>query len=447
MADRPVLRKVPDVELLKTGEWPLATGTCSFTTEDLAAAVRAAQSPSVARPVIKLGHDDPRFSGEPAVGFVDNLRLSQDGSTLVGDLCGVPGWLADIMPSAYPRRSIEGQFNYRDQAGTVHPFALTGLALLGVTPPAVGTLATLRDVAALYQVEASTGPGGPEKGIRTMPEATVAAAASVEDIRRDFYEQGPGKETFWWIEEMFLAPSEVIAMDDETGELKKIPFTVAEDESITWGEAKDVKREYVEASARTPDAVWASREESAALGEPETPAAPGDTTTDEGKDTMEFTEDQAAKLTAALGLGDDATAADIVTAVEKLAADNTTDETKANKENADLADEAIVAAAKKRGFNLVSASSFDTMQKQLAELQDDKRHRIVEDAIAAGKFMPSARNAAIEQMRAGLLTEETIAAMSPIVTVAGAEVGHGHSEENNEPEDIRDTDVYKNWTV
>ena len=87
------------------------------------------------------------------------------------------------------------------------------------------------------------------------------------------------------------------------------------------------------------------------------------------------------------------------------------------------------------------------MQKQLAELQDDKRHRIVEDAIAAGKFMPSARDAALEQMRAGLLTEETIAAMSPIVTVAGAEVGHGHSEENNEPEDIRDTDVYKNWTV
>lgn len=445
MADRPVLRKVPDVELLKTGEWPLATGTCTFTTEDLAAAVRAAQSPSVARPVIKLGHDDPRFSGEPAVGFVDNLRLSQDGSTLVGDLCGVPGWLADIMPSAYPRRSIEGQFNYRDQAGTVHEFALTGLALLGVIPPAVGTLATLRDVAALYQVEASTGPGGPEKGIRTMPEATVAAAASVEDIRRDFYEQGPGKETFWWIEEMFLAPSEVIAMDDETGALKKIPFTVADDESITWGEPKDVKREYVEASARTPDAAWASREESAALGEPETPAAPGETPTETAKDTMEFTEDQAAKLTAALGLGDDATAADIVTAVEKLAADSTTEETKANQADAEVTDETIVAAAKKRGFNLVSASSFDTMQKQLTELQDDQRRRIVDDAIAAGKFMPSARAAAIEQMRAGLLTEETIAAMSPIVTVAGSEVGHGHGEDTTDPDDVRETDVYKNW--
>lgn len=441
MTDRPLLRKVPDVELLKTGEWPLATGTCTFTTEDLAAAVRAAQAPSVSRPVIKLGHDDPRFSGEPAVGFVDNLRLSDDGSTLVGDLCGVPGWLADIMPSAYPRRSIEGQFNYRDQAGTVHPFALTGLALLGVTPPAVGTLSSLRDVAALYQVEASTGPGGPEKGIRTMPEATVAAAASVEDIRRDFYEQGPGKDTFWWIEEMFLAPSEVVAMDDDTGELKKIPFTVADDESITWGEPKTVKREYVEASARTPDATWASREESAALDEPETP----EETPDHGKETMEFTEDQAAKLTEALGLTADATAADIVTAVEKLAA-APVEETKANK-NQDVSADTIAAAAKAHGLNVVAKSTFDNMQKQLTELQDDKRRRVVSDAIAAGKLMPSARDAAIEQMRAGLLTEETIAAMSPIVTVAGSEVGHGHDTESTDPDDVRETDAYKNWKL
>lgn len=272
-----------------------------------------------------------------------------------------------------------------------------------------------------------------------MPEATVAAAASVEDIRRDFYENGPGKDTFWWIEEMYLAPSEVIAMDDETGDLKKIPFTVAEDESITWGEAKDVKREYVEASARTPDAVWASRAESTTLPDPD------EHTTDTGEENMEFTEDQVAKIADALGLEATATADDIVSAVEKLAANTT--EAKATTATNDMSEETLLAAAKKRGLNVVAASSFEAMQKQLEELQDDKRQRIVGEAIAAGKFMPSARDAALEQMRAGLLTEETIAAMSPIVTVAGAEVGHGHSEENNEPEDIRDTDVYKNWTV
>lgn len=440
MTDRPVLRKIPDVELLKTGEWPLSTGTWTFTAEDLAAAVRAAQSPSVSRPVIKLGHNDPRFDGEPAVGFVDNLRLSEDGSTLVGDLCGVPGWLADIMPSAYPRRSIEGQFNYRDQAGTVHDFALTGLALLGVTPPAVGTLSTLRDVAALYQVEASTGPGGPEKGIRTMPEATIRAAASVEDIRRDFYDNGPGKDSFWWIEEMFLEPAEVIAMDDETGDLKKIAFTVTENESIEWGEPSDVKREYVAASARTPDATWASREESAALPDPDDP---GDTSTDQGEENMEFTEDQVTKLTAALELTENATADDIVAAVEKLAADAET--TDVDAKNNDITSDQIKAAAHKRGLDVVEQKTFAAMQKQINELQDDKRHRIVREAVKAGKFMPSAHDTVVEQMRAGLLTEENIAAMAPIVSVAGSEMGHGHTDENREPEDVRETDVYKNW--
>lgn len=274
-----------------------------------------------------------------------------------------------------------------------------------------------------------------------MPEATVAAAASVEDIRRDFYEQGPGKDTFWWIEEMFLAPSEVIAMDDETGALKKVPFTIGEDESIDWGEAKDVKREYVEASARTPDAKWASREESSDLADPDTPGE----TTDQGKETMEFTEDQAAELTEALGLAADATAADIVTAVEKLAA-APVEETKANKDQ-DISADTITAAAKAHGLNVVAKSTFDDMQKQLTELQDAKRRRVVSDAIAAGKLMPSARDAALEQMRAGLLTEETIAAMSPIVTVAGSEVGHGHDTESTDPDDVRETDAYKNWKL
>lgn len=440
MADRPVLRKVPDVELLKTGEWPLATGTCTFTTEDLAAAVHAAQSPSVTRPVVKLGHTDPRFDGEPAVGFVDNIRLSQDGSTLMGDLCGIPGWLADIMPSAYPRRSIEGAFNYRDQAGTIHPFALTGLALLGVTPPAVGTLSSLRDVAALYQVEASTGPGGPEKGIRTMPEATIRAAASVEDIRRDFYENGPGKDTFWWIEEMFLEPQEVVAMDDDTGELKKIPFSIAEDESISWGEARNVKREYVAASALTPDATWASREESVALAEEDTPP---ETTPDEGKELMEFTADQAAALIAALGLATDATADDIVAAVENLAGNTTA----AKADDPEITEEKIAAAAAKNDLALVPKANLDAMQAEISKLQDRERRTIVDAAIAAGKFMPSSREAVLEQMRAGLLTEETVNAMTPIVTMAGAEVGHGRGEDTTESDDVRDSDVYKNWKL
>ncbi|MEJ6013809.1 hypothetical protein WG936_08170 [Corynebacterium sp. H127] len=428
--DRPILRDVPDVELLKVGQWPLSTGTVEFTTEDLAAAVRASQSPAVSRPVIKLGHCDPRFDAEPAVGFVDNLRLSSDGTTLVGDLRGVPAWLADIMPSAYPRRSIEGAFSYRDQSGVIHSFALTGLALLGVTPPAVGTLSSLRDVAALYEVNAKAGRDGPAEGIRIMPEI-VQAAASVEDVRRHFYEAGPGAKSFMWIEEMFLDPSEVIVMDEEDGQLYRIPFTVAEDGAVSWGEQEAVKREYVAASARTPDAVWGSAEESRDVAGEESPP-----TKTKEQPPMEFTEDQVNSLIAALGLNDSATADDVVKAVEKIAADVQKTDTEAATD--------IAAAVKQRGLRLVEASAWKSAQDRLAALEHEGNVRLVDDAVAAGKFMPASRAAVLKQVEAGLIDKDTIDAMEPIVTMAGAERGHA-GDSNNDSTDVRDSDVYKNW--
>src|SRR5262249_52019816 len=99
-------------------------------------------------PVIKLGHVDPRFDGQPAIGQVKNLRLSPDGDRLIGDLTGMPGWLAEVAASAYPNRSIENVWDHQCQVGHRHPFAVTGLALLGVAPPAV---AGLNDIRSLFQ--------------------------------------------------------------------------------------------------------------------------------------------------------------------------------------------------------------------------------------------------------------------------------------------------------
>jgi hypothetical protein len=82
----------------------------------------------------------------------------------------VPEWLGEVMASAYPNRSIEGYRDYQCQQGHTHPFAITGLALLGVTPPGVGTLSSLEDIAALYDVAAAQGPGGSgEKWRISMP--------------------------------------------------------------------------------------------------------------------------------------------------------------------------------------------------------------------------------------------------------------------------------------
>src|SRR5690349_3336204 len=110
---------------MQTGTWAAMTGVHTFTTDDLFAAVGALDCPAVRRPILKLGHVDPRFDGEPAVGWIDNLTVTDGGMTLLGDYVGMPGWLGDVIASAYPDRSIEGCWGFVCQIGHTHPFVLT----------------------------------------------------------------------------------------------------------------------------------------------------------------------------------------------------------------------------------------------------------------------------------------------------------------------------------
>jgi hypothetical protein len=142
---------IRDVELVRAGTWPASTGPVTITTADLRAMMAAAADPEVDRAALKIGHVDPRFDGEPALGWVENLRL--EGDRLVGDLVEVPEMLAELMPRAFRRRSVEIAWRVRTPAGATYTAALTALALLGVAAPAVKGLA---DVAALYGRTAAT---------------------------------------------------------------------------------------------------------------------------------------------------------------------------------------------------------------------------------------------------------------------------------------------------
>jgi cation transport regulator ChaB len=136
---------IPNVELVRAGTWQASTGTVKITREDLEAMLSAASDPEVDRAPVRIGHVDPRFDGEPALGWVGNLRIHRD--MLVGDLVDVPAELADVIPKAFRRRSVEIAWAVRTPSGRRHKAALVGLALLGVSPPAVKGLA---DVLALY---------------------------------------------------------------------------------------------------------------------------------------------------------------------------------------------------------------------------------------------------------------------------------------------------------
>lgn len=150
------LAVLPSVPIAAVGTWQTSTGEWVCTPEQLRSAVAAEASGTFRSPVIKIGHDDPRWNdgqpcgdGEPAVGRLENLRVTDAGQTLVADLVGVPAWLADIMASAYPSRSIECYLDLTGDDGTVWPMVVTGLALLGVQAPAIESLG---DIADLYGV-------------------------------------------------------------------------------------------------------------------------------------------------------------------------------------------------------------------------------------------------------------------------------------------------------
>ena len=95
----PMTRTITGVELARVGTYNLSTGTHTFSRAQLASAVVNAAAKA---PRLKLGHGDPRFDGEPALGLVRNLRTVQDGEVLLGDFEDVPGWLLEALPSKYP---------------------------------------------------------------------------------------------------------------------------------------------------------------------------------------------------------------------------------------------------------------------------------------------------------------------------------------------------------
>jgi hypothetical protein len=198
---KPALVTVPAVEVCKVGAWPAVTDTGDpwvITPDDIVSAVAASRNPSWRAPVLKLGHADPRFTtgdgyfgrdGSPAVGRLTNLRASPDGTALLADLAGVPEWLAEVMPSAYPSRSAEALLGDVTAAdGATYSMVITGLALLGETAPAIESLA---DVAALYGADTTIQTWTAARRVaatftpeQPMPARTSKAAGSarLEDL-------------------------------------------------------------------------------------------------------------------------------------------------------------------------------------------------------------------------------------------------------------------------
>lgn len=258
----PILVTVPNVPICATGiEYPLSSGPATFIEEDLMDAVQSQDDPAIHSPRLKLGHIDPRFNGPefdatPAFGKAVNMRLAENNQLLMSDWAGIPKWLADIMPIAYPNRSIEGNMEVETVTGHKWNLCIWRIALLGVQIPGVSVL---EDLPMYYGNEMPPGVQviNPETGeevdvagaaIRANAGGRpVQAAIAVEDIRRAYYEQLDADQMWWWIRSMYLDPNELI-VDDESGTLYRVPFDV-KGEEVTFNDPVEVKIKFVDASA------------------------------------------------------------------------------------------------------------------------------------------------------------------------------------------------------
>lgn len=257
------LRTVANVELARAGvEYQLSTGPCTFTPEDLRDAVMAANEDiSVPTPRLKLGHIDPRYNdqstydGSPAFGRATNLRLSDNGMAIMADYVGVPAWLAEIMATAYPSRSVEGWHNVETNAGKHWQFVITDVALLGITWPGISVI---EDLPLYYGEEvppdvvidpelvaAAQQPGGdPMKN----PFKRTAASANLDDIRRAFYNEymaANADARYWWICAVMTDPNQLVVENDETGQLYLMSFASSDEGVVSFGDPEPVRVDYV----------------------------------------------------------------------------------------------------------------------------------------------------------------------------------------------------------
>lgn len=245
----PTLVTIPGVEIVRTGTYDLMSGKVTFTSEDLAAAVAAQDDVAIPSPRLKIGHTSEFGDGEPCFGVARNLRVNATGDTLLGDYVDVPGWLATIMQSAYPSRSIEGKMNVVSASGRTHRMIIENVALLGVTLPGVKTL---QDLATMYGAEVPEGTevqGGVAVAASIPNLNEVQASVNLEDVRRGYYDtlNGP-RSDWWWITEVRLDPNELIVMDEENGVLYRVPFSVSGEE-VTYDDPIEVEVQYIDASA------------------------------------------------------------------------------------------------------------------------------------------------------------------------------------------------------
>jgi len=470
----PALVTVPNVEILHAGiEYNLSTGPTTFTPEDLRDAVMAAnEDPSIPNPRLKLGHVDPRFNDEkmfdatPSFGKATNLRLSENGMAVYADYVGVPKWLAEIMPTAFPSRSIEGYWNVESQMGKNWRFVLSACSLLGVVWPGVTVLEDLpqyygetmpSDVQVVAAATEATG-GDPE--VKLFGKKGTAASANLDDVRRAFYNEylDDNPEYFWWwIQAILVDPNELVVEDDESGNLYKLAFETDADGNVSFGDPERVRIEYVPdtrdankaAAAHVAATLAVGRDVAASWSKREDSVLPKNTTAGGKMDPKE--------IRSRLGLPEDASDEQVqetlrglneaagIEVTQEVPAPTTTTTTTTEVTPAATTTEttepaapavapaAVAAAGLPAGMVVIDEATLKTLQvgasaglEAKTKSEEQERSTLVAAAIGDGRIAPASREHWTNLLKNDPTAKETLASLQKgLIPVEMREIGQG----------------------
>lgn len=445
--ETPVLATVKGVEIASVGYWNISNATDWHpSAEDLAAAVAAVDScPAVRRPCLKFGHTGEPGEGDPSIGLVDNMRLDDNGQTLVGDYVGIPAWLAEqddegrsIIASAYPNLSGEFEHNYVCQLGHTHPFVVHAVALLGVVRPGIGTLESLYDLFAK----------APQTEETLMAKAELAST-TVDQVRKAYY-NGPGTDWHLWIREMYVDPPELIVQNDADDSIERIPYTVSGEGDVEFGDGQVVKVEYVAARAKAekPMVAFASHAEARPGTKPPS-AAEAEAKEKEG--AMPTLKEGLAQR---LGIPADADDETTLAAIDALTGDTTgttdTDAPAGDTTSTDAPAAELQAASTRSEVVTVDRAQWEQTvaaaadgQRARAQQLADADEALVSAAISDGKIPPARKQhwlASLKADREGA-TETLNSLEKGLIPMAEL----GHSTEPTE-DGVENNAAYKNWS-
>jgi hypothetical protein len=407
-------RTIVGVEIATVGmEWHASSGDHSVTFENLAAAVTAANDdPHIVVPRVKIGHTSEvngelsvvnPFSAlgdaEPAFGRYVNLRLTNNGATLIGDWIEGPEWLVDAAPSAYPGRSMEARTDIVTEGGKRYSMVIVAVSLLGPIEPAIKDLEDLERFLIEGPTNVTTAATRPEEdGMSEQVDASVSAATIRERFNFDWATSEPidGMDTYWWwARDVRVDPNEVIADDDE-GNCWSIPYETDGKDGITFGEPVKVREEFVPVTASATSVVANFRERkeqrvlASNLERPEKPAPKpaAFVQPDNEEDTMD-----AKAIRESLGLAEDATDEEVIAKGQELreaaeTEETTEEETTEETPETEAVEEPVAASVDPDALEQLRSDAAAGREARTTQLSAE-RDGLIAAAVKAGKFAPA----------------------------------------------------------